>query len=45
MEVEMFGDGRLRVPSTSPLAGQVLQPKKGPFEHLLKNSQLSTAVG
>jgi hypothetical protein len=29
----MFSDGRLRVPSTSSLAGQVLQRKKGPIEH------------
>ena len=28
MEVEMFGDGRLRVPSTSSLAGRVLQRQR-----------------
>jgi hypothetical protein len=29
----MFGDGRLRVPSTSSLPTQVLQRKKRPIEH------------
>ena len=48
MEVKMFGDGRLRVPSTSSLAGADTPTQKGPIEHssrFLEKFRRASAAG